>query len=151
MNPVPSHARWQLSANAPSVVHILHAARCAPAWLVQVGVDDRLLPWFKEVKAQAADAVAAEGGAAESRAFARFGVPQGARPRVWESALGLAPAGEEEYAQFEALCQLVRACGPRDAHLKTPRSGRGRSALTAHPRHHEVPTAAAAPASRSVP
>lgn len=70
-------------------------------------MDDRLLPWFKDVKTQAAESLVAEGSAAQCRAFARFGVPQGCRARVWECALGLEPAGEEEYTQFEAVCQLV--------------------------------------------
>ncbi|KXZ53401.1 hypothetical protein GPECTOR_7g1297 [Gonium pectorale] len=54
-----------------------------------VGVDDAVLPWFRDVKAAAARAVAAEGGVRAAAAFAVFGVPPGWRAAVWETALGL--------------------------------------------------------------
>ncbi|KAG2433744.1 hypothetical protein HXX76_008107 [Chlamydomonas incerta] len=54
-----------------------------------VGVDDLALPWFREVKLCAARAVVAEGSARAAAAFAVFGVPNGLRAAVWETALAL--------------------------------------------------------------
>jgi hypothetical protein len=55
----------------------------------QMGVDDRSLPWFREVKVAAARAVVSEGGVRAAADFAVFGVPHGVRAAVWETALGL--------------------------------------------------------------
>ncbi|EFJ43152.1 hypothetical protein VOLCADRAFT_119175, partial [Volvox carteri f. nagariensis] len=54
-----------------------------------IGVDDRALPWFRDIKVAAARAVVSEGSIRGAIAFAVFGVPHGERAVVWETALGL--------------------------------------------------------------
>ncbi|GLI64671.1 hypothetical protein VaNZ11_008023 [Volvox africanus] len=54
-----------------------------------VGVDDRALPWFRDVKVAAARAVVLEGSVRGAATFSVFGVPHGVRAAVWETALGL--------------------------------------------------------------
>ncbi|GIM00405.1 hypothetical protein Vretimale_5170 [Volvox reticuliferus] len=54
-----------------------------------VGVDDRSLPWFRDVKVAAARAVVSEGSVRGAATFNVFGVPHGVRAAVWETALGL--------------------------------------------------------------
>ncbi len=54
-------------------------------------MDDRLLPWFRDVKVQAARALITEGSMPLCRGFAKYGVPHGCRAGIWELALGLQP------------------------------------------------------------
>eukprot|EP00198_Chlamydomonas_reinhardtii_P004575 XP_001693911.1 predicted protein [Chlamydomonas reinhardtii] len=120
--------------SAPSLAALREFFRDLHPHQRHVGVDDLALPWFREVKLCAARAVVAEGSARAAAAFAVFGVPNGARAAVWETALGLrrpggtaagaggggcpaageaaaatasAPMDPEDDALFERLCTQV--------------------------------------------
>ncbi|KAJ9506421.1 hypothetical protein QJQ45_004919 [Haematococcus lacustris] len=75
-----------------------------------VGVDDRQLPWFRQVKVAAARALVHEGSLPLCRSFAKFGVPHGCRSGVWEVALGLRPGPLTAEEEAEWAGRVQEAC-----------------------------------------
>lgn len=73
---------------------------------VQVGVDDRVSPSFKQIKLHAAYTLVQEGSQSSCRNFARYGVPQAMRAAVWERALG------EIYMQSGKIARWLSVCSP---------------------------------------
>ena len=107
--PPPQWGTVRLALRVPS-----HAvlAECMPELapsMAQGGIDDSPgeSSWFAERRSAEAAAVVAGGSAAASRVFARRGVPQSARPRVWAAALGIfgARSDRNSAAYFEGLCE----------------------------------------------
>lgn len=76
----------------------------------QVGLDDRLDPYFREGKVQTARQLIAEGSITATRNFAKFGCPHGCRAGVWEAALGLSQGGDKKGMHKEFECLIAEAC-----------------------------------------
>ena len=115
--PPPQWGSVRLRLRVPSLAELSERlAELSPA-MAHAGVDDAWTagPWFAEQRQAEADAVAANGSPGACHAFARRGVPQSARPRVWAAALGVL-TGTTRDRERDTPHHFNQLCADAEAH-----------------------------------